>query len=149
MIEHRHVYISTPRWAKVADRGLRALSYYALSFTGLHQLVGRHPLFEENSFTASWTGFLALVLLAASMVAGTAALTGKAQVEYVSLPLLLGVVGARLVLGLSAVGVSPVVALMLALWFLMAARYVWIHVAVTRARMIKRTAVTVLAPEED
>lgn len=135
----RGAYITTPLWAKVLDKFLRAATY--LSIGVFAYVLGQRQM-GDWGYIGTWNNTVTVLLMAVSTLAAVSVLRGWAQAEYVSLPLILGLLVARLVLGTSAMGITPTSSLLATSCFMVAVRYLWIHVTVVRARRIRALNVT-------
>lgn len=135
---HGHAYITEPPLSKTIDRTFRTLSYLALVDFGMKQLIRNKNYAYEATFSQDWIILVCAGLIVVGIVSACATAFGRAQIEYVSLPMVLAMLGSLILYSLATIGLSSILALMSSLWFLLCARYMWIHLAVKRARIVQR-----------
>lgn len=138
MIMHGHAYITEPPMAKFMDRGFRTLSYVMLVLFGLNQLMHHGGFIEGFWMSRDWLEILAMGLVTIGSISAGATAFGKAQVEYVTLPLIIALFGSMILFGISSMGWTPALSVAFSFWCHLCARYVWIHIAVRRARLVQR-----------
>ena len=131
-------YITEPRSAKIFDRLLRSMSYTALAVFSMSQFLSSRGFIERLSSEHWYSSTIVIGVIIISILAAASSLGGKSQCEYVLLTLLLGFVSADVILTVASIGFAPHVALMIAFWFLMGARFNWLNAVAVRTRKVQR-----------
>ena len=131
-------YITEPRSAKIFDRLFRAMSYITLAVFSMSEVLSSRGFIDRLSPEQWYSSTVVIGIIIISILAAVSALGGKSQFEYVLLPLLLGFVLANVILAVAFIGFAPHVALLMAFWFLMCARFNWLHTTIVRTRKVQR-----------